>query len=145
MKAQETTARLENLLKDVKDETAAKQYIDKYAGSGYDSFAQYFNEYIGENGLVLSEIIDRSGISRNYAYNIVNGTRNPSRDKIIALCIGAGMNVSTCNRALKIAKEGALYPKDERDAHIIIGINSGITKVIDINIVLEQAGLQSLF
>ncbi len=145
MKAQETTARLENLLKDVKDDTAAKRYIDKYTGAGYDTFAQYFNEYIGENNLILSEVIDRSGISKNYAYNIVNGSRNPSRDKIIALCIGAGMNVSTCNRALKIAKEGVLYPKDERDARIIIGINSGITKVIDINIVLEQAGLQGLF
>lgn len=144
MKAQETTARLESILSNVRDKTSADRYIDRYTGAGYDSFAQYFNEYIGEHNLVLSEIIDRSGISRNYAYNIVNGTRNPGRDKIIALCIGAGMNVSACNRALKIAKEGVLYPKDERDARIIIAINSGAVKVMDINFILESEGLELL-
>lgn len=144
MKSQETTARLENILKNIKDEAAAELYIDKYTSDSYESFAGYFNEYIGEHSLVLPEIIERSGISGNYVYNIVNGIRNPGRDKIIALCIGAGMNVSECNRALKIAKEGVLYPKNERDARIIIAINSGITKVMDINIILDNEGLELL-
>ena len=144
MKPQETTARLENILNNIKDEKSARSYIDRYTAGGYDSFAGYFNEYIGARSLMLSEIIERSGISRNYAYNIVNGNRNPGRDKIIALCIAAGMNVSECNRALKIAREGVLYPKNERDARIIIAINSGITRVMDINIILDSQDLELL-
>ena len=144
MKSQETTSRLENILNNIKDEAEAKRYIDKYTAGSCDSFARYFNEYIGEHGIALPEIIERSGISGNYVYNIVNGVRNPGRDKIIALCIGAGMNVSECNRALKIAKEGVLYPKNERDARIIIAVNNGITKVMDINIILDNEGLEPL-
>lgn len=87
MKSQETTARLENILKKVKDETEVKKYMDKYTAESYDSFARYFNEYIGEHNLTVPEITERSGISGNYVYNIVNGVRNPGRDKIIALCI----------------------------------------------------------
>ena len=143
MKSQETTARLENILKKVKDETEVKKYMDKYTAESYDSFARYFNEYIGEHNLTVPEITERSGISGNYVYNIVNGVRNPGRDKIIALCIGAGMDVSECNRALKIAKEGVLYPKNERDARIIIAINNGITRVMDINIILDNEGLEA--
>ena len=144
MKSQETTARLENILKKVKDVCVVKKYMDKYTAESYDSFARYFNEYIGEHNLTVPEITERSGISGNYVYNIVNGVRNPGRDKIIALCIGAGMDVSECNRALKIAKEGVLYPKNERDARIIIAINNGITRVMDINIILDNEGLEPL-
>jgi len=54
------------------------------------------------------------------------------------------MDVSECNRALKIAKEGVLYPKNERDARIIIAINNGITRVMDINIILDNEGLEPL-
>ena len=146
MKSQETTARLENILKKVKDETEVKKYIEENIETlEFDnSFARYFNEYIGEHNLTVPEITERSGISGNYVYNIVNGVRNPGRDKIIALCIGAGMDVSECNRALKIAKEGVLYPKNERDARIIIAINNGITRVMDINIILDNEGLEPL-
>lgn len=107
MKSQETTTRLENILKKVKDETEVKKYMDKYTAESYDSFARYFNEYIGEHNLTVPEIKERSGISGNYVYNIVNGVRNPGRDKIIALCIGAGMDVSECNRCFKNCERGS--------------------------------------
>ena len=56
MKSQETTARLENILKKVKDETEVKKYMDKYTAESYDSFARYFNEYIGEHNLTAPKI-----------------------------------------------------------------------------------------
>ena len=92
----------------------------------------------------MSEVIKKSNISRNYVYNIVNGDRNPGRDKIIALCIGAGMNYSEINRALKIAGEGVLYPKNERDARIAAAVNNGIDSVVNLNIILAGEHLRIL-
>ena len=141
MRSQETTERLEKILSDVKDDSEAKGYIDRYTGDGYDSFSQYINEYIGEHGLSVPDIVRRSNISKNYVYNIINGDRNPGRDKIITLCVGAGMNCREINRALKIAREGVLYAKDERDARIMIAVNRGVKDVIELNMILEGEGL----
>ena len=141
MKHQDTTARLETILKNVRSEKGAREYIEEYTVGNYRSFSEYLNEYMGEHGLSMPEIIERSNISRNYAYNIVNGDRRPGRDKIIAICIGAGMNCTEINRALKISQEGVLYVKDERDASIMIAVNRGIKDVTDLNFILDSRKL----
>jgi len=139
---QETTSRLENILNNVKTDEAEKEYISRYTVDSYKEFHEYFNEFIGAKNLILAEVIKKSNISKNYVYNIINGTRRGSRDKIIALCIGAGMNCRELNRGLEIAKEGILYPKDERDARITIAINRGVNSVSELNMILENADLK---
>ena len=124
MKSQEKTSRLEDALTSVRTPQQREQYLKQYTEAGYDRC--------------------RSNISRNYVYNIINGDRNPGREKIIALCIGAGMNCSEINRALKIAGEGILYAKDPRDARIMIAVNQGSATVTGINLMLEGEGLPIL-
>ena len=83
------------------------------------SVSEFFNWYIGCHGLQLSDVIRQSDIPANYAYGILNGNRaNPSRDRVIALCIACDTN-----RALKTAGLSPLYSKVSRDAAIIIMIN----------------------
>ena len=132
MKAQEKTSRLEDALTNVRTSQQREQFLKQYTEDGYDRFADYLNEYMAEHDIDLAELLCRSNISRNYVYNIINGDRNPGREKIIALCIGAGMNCSEINRALKIAQEGILYAKDERDARIMIAVNQGNATVTEI-------------
>ena len=107
MKSQETTARLENILKKVKDETEVKKYMDKYTAESYDSFARYFNEYIGEHNLTVPEITERSGISGNYVYNIVNGVRNPGRDKIFCALHRCGNGCQRMQPRFKNCERGS--------------------------------------
>mgnify|MGYP000770184071 FL=1 len=88
------------------------------------SVSEFFNRYIGSYGLQLSNVIRQSDIPANYAYGILNGNRaNPSRDRVIALCIACHMNLTDTNRALKTAGLSPLYSKVSRDAAIIIMIN----------------------
>lgn len=138
------TLELENILQNVKSEKEIKEYMEKYTKDNYSTFSEYFNAYLADNKLKLTEVIERSNVSRNYVYNIVNGDRNPGRDKIIALCIGAGMNYSEINRGLKIAGEGVLYPKNERDARIAVAANNGIKSVVELNIILAGEHLKIL-
>ena len=78
-------------------------------------------------------------------YNILNGDKkNPGRDKVIALCIGAEMNYSQTQRGLEIAKAAPLYPKDERDVRIAVAINKGIRSVTEVNLLLDQCGVEPL-
>ena len=136
-----TTDRLDKILQMVGSDAETEKYVKEHTTGQYESFSDYINDYIATHDLEVSDIITRSNISKNYIYNIINGKRNPGRDKVIALCIGAGMNVREINRGLKIANLGVLYAKDERDARITIAVNKGIRNVIDINIILENQNL----
>ncbi|MGL4484400.1 MAG: hypothetical protein ACRCUS_05565 [Anaerovoracaceae bacterium] len=140
-----TTSRLEKRIKSICGDNEIKYFIQEFEKKKYDYFYEYLRDYMKNTEIELQEVISKSGISSNYAYNIINGDRKkPGRDKIIALCIATGMSFEETNRGLKIAKEGILYVKDERDARIAIALNNGVSKVIDLNIKLEGHGLEPL-
>ncbi len=138
-----TTRSLSKRLEQINTNSAGDEFIEKYAA--HDTLHSFLNRLLAENEITVSELITRSGINKNYIYNILNGERrNPGRDKIIALCIGASAGFRGTNRALELAKQSALYPKDERDARIAIAINKGATNVTDVNLELERYGLAPL-
>ena len=106
------------------------------------SLQDFFSVYIAKHDLKISQIIKNSGISQSYAHEILNGTKpHPSRDYLLALCLGAHMNLKTTQHALRIAQLGELYAKVPRDAAIMMHINNEKWNLIDINIFLEEHGL----
>ena len=140
---QDTTRSLSRKLQTISDDKDAELFIKEH--SGHNTLHSFLNELMAAKEVGIPELIDRSGISKNYIYNILGGERaNPGRDKVIAICIGLGASFSQTNRALELVKHSALYPRDERDARIAIAINQGLHNVTDVNIMLEQNGLQPL-
>ena len=139
----ETTRHLEERLKEMRGQDEVSGFIT--ANGNVDrSFGEYYSRYISEKGIDVPEILKRSGISRNYIYNILNGDRDPGRDKVLALCIAAGMTYMETDRALELAGERRIYPKDERDARIAIMINQGVNNVTDVNLMLDGYDLDPL-
>lgn len=86
-----------------------------------------------------SEALDSSMIEKHYGYQIFKGTKTPSRDKLIMLCIGIGADLTQTGRFLNSIKASPLYAKDGRDAVIMFGILHRLN-VIDINIMLFDRG-----
>ena len=121
-----------------------EEFIQKNIKKQYRSFKEYFDDYVAENDLELPVIMRRSNIDKGYFYNIVNGDRKPQRDKILCICIGAGMDIEHINRALRISGFSKLDPKNERDLRIKFAIKNGIDNVIDLNIKLDEADLNIL-
>lgn len=103
------------------------------------SFPEFINEKIQERQVKLSDVIQKSQIQRNYAYQILDGKRNPGRNKVIALCIALTLNLEETQRALAIAGEGQLYSKNRRDAILIFAIQKKMT-VLDVNEILSELG-----
>ena len=139
----ETTRHLEEKLKKIDKQEDVSSFI-RSNGNNDSSFREFYSRYIGENHIEVPEILKKSCVSRNYIYNILNGDREPNRDKILALCIAAGMTFAETDRALEIAGKRRIYPKDERDARIAIMINQGVKNVEDINMMLDSYGLEPL-
>ena len=64
------------------------------------SLQDFFSVYIAKHDLKISQIIKNSGISQSYAHEILNGTKpHPSRDYLLALCLGAHMDLKTTQHA----------------------------------------------
>lgn len=137
----DTTERLTDILKNIKSPLAAEKYISNYANEHYNSFSEFIYNYMDNNNLKTADIVKGSEINKNYVYQIIRGEKHPSRDKAIALCIGAGVNYTMTNRALKANGCNPIDPKNPRDAHIAVCINMGISQLTKVNIILEENGM----
>lgn len=127
------TEALDNILKG----STLKDY-EKYAKNeikeGLPSLSSYLENYLVEHSLNKSTVIKDSQLDKSYAYAIFNGnSSNPTRDRMIALCLAMHMTLDEAQRTLKLAKLGALYSKDPRDTIIIIAFNTGNYNVLDLN------------
>lgn len=76
-------------------------------------------------GLPKSELARRAGMSDVYLYQVLGGRRNPSRDRLLSLCVGLGASLEETNQLLKQAAYAQLYPRLRRDAIIIHGLTHG--------------------
>lgn len=101
---------------------------------------EYFKKLLAEKNLERSEVIERSGLNREYAYHILSGKRkNPSRQKILALAIALGLNLEETQYLLRYARHGALYPRNAWDAVIISAIEQKLS-VMQTNELLHSLG-----
>ncbi len=88
------------------------------------SFDVYITMLSKKVGKVPEQIIKNSAIERTYGHQIFNGTRKPSRDKVIQLAFGFKLGLDESQKLLQIAQKNSLYPKIKRDAAIIYCINN---------------------
>ncbi|MEG1003031.1 XRE family transcriptional regulator [Clostridium sp.] len=129
---EKSTSELLDVLKGTKNIKELEDYLNKIDNVKYSDFANYILDKCAEKGIKKSTLIYDANISRTYGYQILNGDKNPNRDKIIKLCISAKLTLDETERALALAKVGKLYAKDTRDSAIIFAINKNLN-VIDTN------------
>ena len=90
--------------------TDTPEGLDQYLNEIRDKYPSEFNSYIkailAQKDMSIADMQKKSGIDRNYIYQIMDGSKRPGRDKIIAIAIASGMNLLECQRALEIAQEG---------------------------------------
>ncbi len=103
----------------------------------------YLNALLEEKKLKKSEVIKKSDIDQIYAYQIFSGTRVPSRDKLIVLCLGMELTLEETDTLLKYAGYATLYPRNKRDSVIISAIKNGQSRY-DVDDILFDLGLSPL-
>lgn len=109
----------------------------------YATLPQILESLILSKKISKSEAINNSLIEKHYGYQIFKGIKTPSRDKLIMLCIGIGVDLSQTSKLLNCIKASPLYAKDGRDAVIMFGILHRLS-VIDINLMLYDRGYTPL-
>ena len=135
-----TSALLRKLFKTNNLENFIKHY-----GEQFDNipFHTYINQLCVENGTIPAHVIHKSSIERTFGHQLFNGIRKPSRDKVIQLAFGFGMDYEKTQELLKISHHRALYPKIKRDAAIIFALHRGLP-VTDVQVTLSELSLPLL-
>ena len=127
-----------DILSQINSELEIEEYMKKNESSDfYDKFSDYFWNLSKVNSLSDSNLIKLSGIEKSYYYQIKKGKRNPGRDKILRLCIGAGLTIQETTHALEMSECAILYSRNRRDIILSVAINRNLT-VIDTNLLLDK-------
>lgn len=80
---------------------------------------QYISEILKEKGIKRSKLIHALNIDRNYGYQILNGTRIPTRIQVVKIGLYLGMTVEQVQKMLTLADRSVLYVRRPEDAKIV--------------------------
>ena len=137
------TGDLLSKLNDASDINKLDSYINDIEGNYELSFSRYLNALMVKLDVLPASLIEKSNIEHSYCYQILNGRKNPGRDKILAIALALQIDLHETQRLLKLAGEGALYPKSRRDSLIIYAIEHKMS-VIDTGLLLDKYGEKPL-
>ena len=123
---------------DLMNELGNSKNINSYLNENKDylidkNIAQILTDVLNQKNLKKSDVIQKAEISEVYGYQLFSGVKtNPSRDKILCICIAMQLTLEEIQNLLKLSGFAPLYPKSKRDSIIIFGINSSMS-VFEIN------------
>ena len=87
-----------------------------------DNFDALIDELLAEKKMSKSILARQAGMSEVYLHQLFSGRRNPSRTKVICICIGLEATLEVSQEVLRRSGMAMLYPKNKRDAVIMYGI-----------------------
>lgn len=134
----------EELKNEIGQATSIKDYLsDNLEDMMVESLPTYLRKWLKDKGLSKADVVRASGLNRAYVYQIFLGRKYPSRDKVIALAFGLGLNAQEVQTLLKQAGYRELYPRDPRDALLLFAIERRKT-IIDANELLYEHNIEVL-
>ena len=139
-----TTRKLSDILSGIDNTRDMEKFMEEpKIVDSFKNFPDYFRSLPAVQKYDSSELIQKSGLERSFYYQVMKGTRKPSRDKVLRLCIGAGLSLRETTRALELSGNAPLYPKNRRDIILTVAINQNAS-VDDANLLLYKYGEEPL-
>ncbi len=107
------------------------------------TFSEYLMMLLRQKKLRRADVWRDSGLEKTYIYQIFNGEKKPSRDKMIAIAFGLHLTVDETQRMLKLGGCSELYARVARDAAILFSIQRGMD-VVETDELLQDTGFPTL-
>lgn len=79
---------------------------------------EYLDKAMKKTNITRAELIQKLNLDRNYGYQLLNGTRKPSRKHLIQIGLLLRFNIDEMQRLLKIGEKKSLYVRDLFDARV---------------------------
>ncbi len=140
--SEKPTDDLLKILKSANKKNDLKSYISSNLDESL-SLDEYLENKLADKGISKSQAIKNSNLDRTYGYEIFKGQKIIGREKLIAICIGIGLNLTETQRVLTIGKQKILYVKDARDSIIIFSINNNYS-IMETNELLFEENFEPI-
>ncbi len=90
MESEMSSAALDERMRKARD-------IDEYLDENQEymvnqSLRDHLNALLVQKGLLVADVVRGSQLERKYVYQIFDGKKRPSRDKLIAIAFGLGLD-----------------------------------------------------
>lgn len=108
-----------------------------------NSLPEYLTQWLQKKNTSKAEVVRRSNLNRVYVYQIFLGKKYPSRDKVIALGFGLGLDAEEMQTLLKQAGYRELYPRDPRDTLLLFAIHQDMN-ILNTNELLYDHNIEVL-
>ena len=139
-----TTGNLANILSNIDSAKEMEEYLElPEVVNSWQSFPEYFQSMDAVKEMDSRNLIRSSGLERSYYYQVMKGTRRPGRDKVLRLCLAAGLSLKETTRALELSGNAVLYPRRRRDIILTVAVNQ-MADVDDTNLLLFKYGMKPL-
>jgi len=107
------------------------------------AFSDYITGLCRGNREPPERVIRRANIERSYGHQLFSGRRSPSRDTVLQLAFGFGMDYTGTQQLLKVARKSALHPRVKRDMVLVYSLAHGLT-LMDCQLLLQKYRLPLL-
>lgn len=98
---------------------------------------------IKASGFSLTKFAEECDMTVSHLYDFLNGKKRLNRDKVLVICLELGYDYTRVCKLLRHLELPQLYPKEERDYLIMLGIEEKKT-VQEIDDLLEEKKLATL-
>ena len=106
-------------------------------------FPTWISDTIAARGLRRNEIVHASHLNQTFAYQIIAGLRHPTRDKLVQLAFGMGLDIDEASELLERGGANALSPRCRRDVVIAYALDRGLS-VLECDDLLWSVGERTL-
>ncbi len=80
------------------------------------------SKYIDEKKIKKADVIRIVNVDRNYGYQILNGTRTPTRNCLIQISLILKLDTDQISHLLRLAEKPPLYVKNLVDAKVFYAV-----------------------
>ena len=139
-----TTKKLTDVLSNIDNTRDMEKFMEQpKVADSFKNFPDYYRSLPAVQQAESGELIQKSGLERSYYYQVMKGTRQPGRDKVLRLCLAAGLSLRETTRALELSGNAILYSRSRRDIILTVAVNQK-AGVIDANLLLDKYGEEPL-
>lgn len=102
------------LFTELREDKNVGDYLQRNRDELILPLSEYLEKLLAEKNLTKKDVIERSGLNREYVYHIFSGLRkNPSRPKILAIAVAMELSLEEIQYLLRYSNLGLLYPRNQ--------------------------------
>ena len=108
-----------------------------------NDLSDYLYAFLRIKDMSIADVARKSQLYRTFIYQIFDGRKKPSRDKLIAICFGLGLSDEETRKLMKATGYRELYVRDKRDSIILFALRHG-KSIMEVDEMLYDYNLEPL-